>query len=120
MDLLAGKRIYRLQDDEGRGPFRPGFSETWLDAVRSYDLPPWFEEFGWHLVAECRDSGLNCGTGCRTLEQLHKWFSRTERKRLHRYGYDIVTLVPDRIFAESENQVVFGCREPLATPKIIL
>jgi len=120
MDMNQGKRIYRLQEDEGRGPFRPGFSETWLDGIRSYDLPPWLEEFGWHVAQEARQSGLYCGTGCRSLEQLYRWFSRNERRRLKRYGYDVVTIVPDRIFAESVNQVVFGCRAPLATPKLIV
>lgn len=23
--------LYRLQDHEGRGPYRPGFSDTWID-----------------------------------------------------------------------------------------
>lgn len=121
MDQNAGKRLYRIQDGEGRGPFRPGFSETWLDAHKPgyEDLLPWFEEFGWHIVDECKASGLHVGSACRTLDQLYLWFTRSERRRLQRYGYDVVTIIPDRIFAESENQVVFGCKTPLAQRHLI-
>ena len=44
-------RIYRIQDAEGRGPYRPGFSNKWLDEnPRALGLLPWFEEFGTQIL----------------------------------------------------------------------
>ena len=39
--------IYRVQDAQGRGPWKPGFSHRWVeDRPDHYNLPPWFVEFG--------------------------------------------------------------------------
>jgi hypothetical protein len=76
------------------------------------------EEFGdvRHLCMP--DECMGCG--CRTLDQLFKWFTPTERVRLHALGYRIVTMWVDRIIAESPNQVVFARRKPLAMSATVL
>lgn len=46
-------RVYRTQDSEGRGPWRPGFSRVWCDAEfgpGAESLPPWGAEFGADLI----------------------------------------------------------------------
>lgn len=77
------------------------------------------QEFGPHIVNNCEpDECMGCG--CRTLDQLFKWFTPTERVRLRALGYSIVTMWVDRIIAESENQVVFARKKPLAHSVTVL
>lgn len=108
-------RVFRVQDAEGRGPYRPGYSHTWTDADHDRN-PPMFDEFGWPAndkISDLWNPNETGGCAFRTLEQLHKWFSPTERARLERSGYSIVTLSVDRIIAESDRQLVFGRIRPL-------
>lgn len=112
--------LWRIQDGEGRGPFKPGFSRVWLDTEdrpgRADELPPIYEALGvkpgelWRLIPE----GMHCGCACRSAEELAEWFSRPERRRLRRYGYDVVVFEPDLILAEPPKQVVFAMHRPLA------
>jgi hypothetical protein len=117
--------VYRLQAEDGRGPFRPGFSRVWLDSVRRgpdpNDLPPFYEELGWTPgeVSKRIPQGYYGGCACRTVDQLHQWFSRSERRRLARFGYRIVSFKPDLIIAETKTQLVFAHRDPLWTLKPI-
>lgn len=106
--------LYRVQDAEGRGPYRPGFSHAWVDAVRAEYPPTIFDDFGPVLLAEAKRSGLHLGCAFRTPEQLHRWFTRRELTRLENAGYAVVAVQADRVFAESEWQVLFGCEAPLS------
>ena len=114
--------VYRVQDREGRGPWRPGFSVKWLDDS-DVPLPPSFcDEFGWR-PADVRGMwrpGEFGGSACRTVEQLSRWFTPTEQERLRRYGYSIVMMTVDRVLAESENQVVFARRTPLREGVVVV
>lgn len=105
--------VYRIQDAEGRGPFRPGFSVQWLDATEHCAFPSWIEEFGWCIPDDLRAQGWHFGSACRTIEGVKKWFSRTERHRLARLGYALVAIKPDRVLAESERQLVIARQRPL-------
>ena len=114
--------VYRVQDQYGRGPWRPGFSATWLDRS-DVPLPPTFcEEFGWREVDVPRMFQRDefFGSACRTLEQLLRWFTPTERERLRSYGYSIVMMTVDRVLGESENQVVFARRRSLTRGAIVI
>lgn len=102
--------IYRIQDREGRGPFRPGFSERWIEDRPDHgNLLPWNLEFGVLMVADWEI--VACG--CRTKEQLRRWFARVEYDRLLKLGYAAVTMKPSRILAESKIQCVFARIIPL-------
>ncbi len=104
--------IYRVQDDEGRGPFRPGFSRRWIDAVGP-DLPPsWIEEFGHDLIQREGRRHEHFGSGCMSLDGLRRWFSADEIMRLRLLGYRIVRLDGCRGLAESVYQVVFARSRP--------
>lgn len=105
--------IYRIQDKEGRGPFKPGFSRKWVEMrVDHENLRPWFEEFG--PVQEQIVYGESSGCGCRSLKQLKRWFTKREFRKLKKYGYNAVKMKVERIVAESDLQCVFGRIKPLS------
>lgn len=104
--------VCRVQDADGRGPFKPGFSHWWVEERADHDnLVPWLQQFGRvdRLVAVKR----NMGCACKTLEQLRRWFTPSEYATLRRYGYQAVEMDVDRVLAESLIQCVFQRSKPL-------
>lgn len=104
--------VYRVQDGDGRGPWRPGFSHKWVETRPDHDnLPSWLCEFGpAHLKAF---SWEHCGSGCRTIEQLCRWFTESEYKTLLKGGYQAVEMEASRILVESNIQCLFTRKNPL-------
>ena len=99
--------IYRIQDKDGRGPWKPGFSQKWVEDRPDHDnLIPWYVEFG--RVDQKVLTGEHSGSGCRTVEQLKRWFTKSEYKKLKKYGYKAVKMDINRIIAESDIQLFFG------------
>ena len=116
-------RVYRIQDREGRGPFRPGFSHVWADkdfAPGQEELPPWPIEFGADLIERRGLPGEHYGSAVLKRRALDRWFSQAEQLRLAALGFHVVSIKADRILAESKNQVVFASRLPFAQAAIIL
>jgi len=116
-------RVYRIQDREGRGPWRPGFSRVWCDAEYGpgvEPLPPWGVEFGLALIERRGLPGEHYGCAVRKPQELRRWVSATERRRLAELGFNVVSVRADRVLAESRNQIVFASRTPLARAAIIL
>lgn len=114
--MSAAVLVYRVQhDDDGRGPYRPGFSASWVDDSDQIDsvAENVFHLLSPRLLQEMRVSGLHIGCGCRTLSTLLSWFTPTERVRLALHHYSIVRLAVDVVYAESARQVVFGRRRSL-------
>jgi hypothetical protein len=105
--------IYRVQGIDGRGPWRPGFSHRWVEDCDRPLPPPWFEEFGTKIMRGLKATEF-VGCGCRTLEQIDKWFIPRELDRLCVLGFHLVCMEVDRVIAESENQIVFARSKPLA------
>ena len=104
--------IYRVQGMDGRGPFKPGFSKKWIEDRPDHDnLLPWMVEFG--AVHKMACTWENIGCGCLTIEQLRRWFTRTEYEKLLDYGYVAVKMQPSRILARSDIQCVFTRAVPL-------
>ena len=104
------KSIYRIQDKDGRGPWKPGFSDKWVRQQPDYSLIPWMFTMGQvHLKAEPDEI---CGCGCLTKEQLRRWILKSEYELLLRYGYKAVKL-KGRVLGEDINQCVFAKRQPL-------
>ena len=109
MDALV---VLRIQDADGRGPWKPGFSRRWVEDRPDHEnLPPWFVEFG--RVDKLALVGEHVGSGCRTVEQLRRWFSPSEYMTLRRFGYRAVRMAVGRLLAESDRQCVFGRARPL-------
>jgi hypothetical protein len=105
--------VYRWQDADGRGPYKPGISHYWADEDHAdRKLPPFFEEFGMDIIKQCQPTEC-MGCGFRSPEQMHAWFTPTEQERMRLMGYRFGKLVADRILAESDKQLVFARRQPL-------
>lgn len=104
--------LVRVQDDDGRGPFRPGFSGRWFEGRAFHYPPPFYEEFGVGILDRMRP-GYHYGSAVRTLDQLRRWFNDRELAKLMELGYSVVQIDADLILAESHNQVVFGRARPL-------
>lgn len=108
-------RIYRVQDAEGRGPYKPGLSDRWTDVDHEERNPSIFEDFKISpmdlrlLWRECE----NGGCAFRTQQSLQAWFGMIERLRLEELGYFVVTMLVDRILLESERQLIFARIRPL-------
>ncbi len=107
--------VYRVQDKDGRGPWKPGFSHVWSDDAGPPPPPPWWEEFKevGPLIDLAYEAGMHIGSGCRTKAGLRRWFSRSEGRRLKRHGYRTVELQVDEIIGESPNQILFARLKPL-------
>ena len=111
---MAGKLkeiyIYRIQDKDGRGPWKPGFSDKWVRQCPDFSLIPWMFTMGpVHLKAELDEIW---GCGCISKEQLRRWITKSEYEVLLQYGYKAVKL-KGRILGEDKNQCLFARRQPL-------
>jgi len=113
--------VYRIQDCNGRGPFKPG--STWYDidfAPGVKPLPTWMEEFGPDVIYKLGQAHEHFGTGVRSLDKLRWWFSLPEMRKLNALGYNIVRMKISRVLGESENQVLFARRKKLSESVIIM
>ena len=103
--------VFRVQDSDGRGPWKPNFSHAWVHPRPEHDdiLIPFYEEFkGIRFMSD-----LFMGSGCLTLGQLRKWFIPLEYARLLRLGFRAVSMEVDGLLAISRVQCVFERKLPL-------
>lgn len=104
--------VYRIQDADGRGPFKPGFSKRWvIERDDQENLMPWIIEMPNVLSLS---SGWPLGCGCRTIDQLKRWFTRKEYRKLVSLGYRAVQISGVRVLGESATQCVFECQTRLS------
>lgn len=111
-------KVYRVQDSAGRGPWRPGFSSTWVQERPDHDnLIPWNIEFPklHNAIQRYHKLGWHLGCGCRAATNLRRWFTHREYATLLEYGYQAVILEAEGLIAESETQLIFKRRLPLNT-----
>ncbi len=104
--------LFRIQDADGRGPWKPGFSKEWTELRPEADyqrLVPFHKEFP--NIQFTR--GMNAGCGCESLAQLRLWFTPGEYKKLCSMGYQCVQLEVDKILGKSSIQCVFERTLPL-------
>lgn len=106
--------VYRIQDWQGRGPWKPGFSVRWSDSKYPEEysrLPTWMDEFGRvdKLVLPQEWSG----TACSSVEQARLWFTPAEYSRLIYFKYKFVSMLVDRVLAMSDVQLYFARSKPL-------
>ena len=109
--------LLRMQDQSGRGPWKPGFSKYWVDDVRDFDLPPVQQDFGldWALMVDAAfRRGLHLGVAVRGVKRFNKWFTSTERVRLALLGYQIVDASECEVLGETNWQAVIGSEAPLS------
>lgn len=104
--------VYRIQDNEGRGPWRPGFSDTWvIEREDLYNLVPWILDIGDVMSKATRGRHLGCG--CLTIDQLKRWFTPPEYSKLKLFGYRCVILSDAILLGYSPIQCVFERVKPL-------
>lgn len=104
--------VYRVQDSDGRGPWKPGFSHRWVEPRDDHEnLIPWAAEFG--RVDRKALTWEHLGSGCLELTQLRRWFTQSEYKSLLHYGYRAVRMEVDRILGHSDKQCIFARLKPL-------
>ncbi len=103
-------KVYRIQDHEGRGPFKPGLTKYWANTSKD-ELSPFYVEF-----SEIPVSGLALRCGCTSVDQLKLWFTPHEYGRLLGFGYKCVIIENAKIHFESEIQCLF---EKGSKPKVI-
>lgn len=113
---MAKITLYRLQDHEGRGPYRPGFSELWIDPDNDGSNTP--SEFTPSQIRQLTELAVSkfsahVGFAFRSLDQLYRWFRASELERLSHCGYSIVAIDVDAILAETPRQVLFMRLKPL-------
>ena len=114
VDPLVRRLVYRVQDRNGRGPWKPGVSSRWVEPRLDHEkLLPWFVEWhGFDTRQEMRRQEY-VGCGCLTLDQLRRWFSESEYSTLRRMEYRAYQLGVDRILRSSDVQCVFTRQNPL-------
>ncbi len=85
--------LLRMQDSNGRGPFKPGFSNQWVDYARRFDLPALQDDFGLDfkpMIDGAFKRGLHLGTAVRGVDRFNLWFTKSERVKLAMFGYRTV------------------------------
>lgn len=117
MSALA--TVYRVQDGQGRGPYRPGLSMQWSDTT-----DPTIPEEHQLMVSRTAEvlaamGRLNQerrhrGFGFLSLRDLWAWFSASERIKLRQLGFRIVKIESVRIEMQSPAEVMFSTARPLA------
>ena len=111
--------IYRIQDNEGRGPYKPGLSIRWMDPDSDQSSrPPFYFEFPRMDLSKLVPRRSGCGF--RTLDQLLSWFTTREISALEKLGYSIVYMDAEEILAESSRQLVFTRSQPLYVGAIVI
>ena len=105
-------KVYRVQDQFGRGPWKPGFSHLWVDSRQDHEnlLPGYIEFPNWLNRVYTWET---LGHGCATKDQIKRWINEAEYKILTNHGYQAVELEVNRIIDKSSTQCVFAKIGPL-------
>lgn len=102
--------VYRVQDAEGRGPFRPGLSAQWSDHHGPVRPPPYFDLWpDWRRLVP---GGWWYGSAVEAVPQLDPWFTGPERDRLAALGFRLVALDRAFIAARDPAQVLIARKRP--------
>jgi hypothetical protein len=109
--------LLRIQDKEGRGPWRPGLSKLWAsDDPHALDLPPVhveFKDFA-RLIAFAGATRMHIGCAVRGEEGIRRWFTLGELAKLRGLGFNIVECGRCIVLAETENQAIIASHRPLS------
>lgn len=111
---MGREYIYRVQDREGRGPFRPGVTHVWADK-EGQPFPPSFTEHPKFksVVRRAHSKGLHLGAAVIGLASLSRWFSTEELVRLDYLGYRIVDASACTVELSDNFQVLVSSPLPL-------
>ena len=109
--------IVRVQDKDGRGPWRPGFSNLWVDPLRVNFFPPIYSDLSKEkfekIKLKAHSDGLHIG--CAVWSGKPKeWFNDYERDRLLSFGFNLVCADICKQLATTQSQKLIGSQFPLA------
>lgn len=111
---MSNQIVYRVQGPDGRGPWRPGFSRIWVRENPDMSLRPIYVMHDRQQVKDIRlQPGWSIGCGCRSVDQLRRWFDQTEYAKLKLYRFGAYEVDVHEIIGEDENQIVFTRSRPL-------
>lgn len=107
--------IYRIQDTDGRGPWKPGFGDKWVINRNDHEnLLPIMQEFDLRQLKFYIKMGFHVGCGCPSLSLLKRWIIAEEYVTLKSYGYRAVSLKVDHVIEESKTQLIFARSIPIS------
>lgn len=109
-------RVYRMQDADGRGPWRPGLGHLWSDQGSTIHLDHSFQPFNPQSVQNALKASPTLryfGFGCRTVDALRDWFTPKELDTLLGMGFRAVELEAERMLLENRRQLLFARSKPL-------
>ncbi len=107
--------VCRIQDKEGRGPYRPGFSHNWSEREDGpLPIQLAFPGIGEKIkLWRALNGGGHFGCAFRNKDQAARWFSPNEVLTLAGFGYRLVWMHAE-IVAENDDQLVIFSMKPLA------
>ena len=107
--------VYRVQDSDGRGPWKPGVSKYWIDDSAHVGrlTETLMDLCGGVEAIRKLPSGWHYGCACESLEGIAAWFTPNERIILDTMGYHPVSIKADKIMFRSEWQVLIARKRPL-------
>lgn len=107
--------IIRVQDKQGRGPWRPGLSRLWVRETPDDSLLPIYADISGfsELTARAYKDGLHFGCATR-LANFDRWFSADEMRRLRALGFRAYDASGCTILAETKTQLLIGWHIPLS------
>jgi hypothetical protein len=107
--------VCRIQDADGRGPYRPFFSHHWSEREGGPD--PFYLAFPQvmsQMATIYKERGGSFGCAFRNIKQASAWFSPNEVLKLALLGYALCWIEVDEVLAENEDQLVVWSKAPLA------
>lgn len=109
MAPTAAVSLVRVQDREGRGPWRPGFSHQWsTDQNMMVGKPINMEVKNFaKIVEKAHRAGMHIGHAVRP-ENLHLWFTQGELQTLTRLGFTLVDASNCEVLAETKTQALIA------------
>lgn len=106
-------KLVRMQDDEGRGPWRPGFSRVWMtDKTPKIGAPIFMDRRLLSVVGKAHADGLHIGCAVR-LDKISLWFTPQDVERLSSLGFFLVDASRCKVLLETDQQALVGWRKPL-------
>lgn len=108
------RKLVRVQDREGRGPWRPGFSSTWVgDDTPMHGKPIPSYPGALKAALDACEAGMQ--TGCAVFaDQIGLWFSPADLDRLARLGFYVADASACKVIFIAPDQALVASHEPMA------
>lgn len=106
-------RIIRVQDSDGRGPWRPGFSHLWTGDDTPTGMTAIFH-YPEAMDAAVRANRRGLHVGCAVYDiDIGKWFSPRDLEKLTSLGFSTVDASRCTVIFSAPGQLLIGSTLPL-------